>query len=70
MHMICINKKEKKNTYRRGGIVGEPDGGELAPAKLPLSDVATAVKVIADPDGVIASFPIGIDALIVLLRRR
>ena len=63
-------RREKESTDRGGGVVGEPDGGELTPTELPLSDVATTVKLIADSDGVVASLPVGIDSLVVLLRSR
>lgn len=51
-------------TYGGFGVVGEPDGGELTPAELALSDVTAGVESIADADSVVASLAIGIVALV------
>ena len=48
--------------YRGESVVGKPDGGELTPAKLSLSDVTTGGERIADPDGVITTFAVRIEA--------
>lgn len=59
-----IEEKEKKrDAYRGEGIVGKPNGGELTPTKLSLGDVTTTGKRIADPDGVITTFPVSIETL-------
>ena len=60
----------KWKTYGIGGIVSEPDGGELAPTELPLGYVPAAGELIADSDGVVPSFPVRIEPLIVFLRPR
>ena len=48
--------------YRGESVEGKPDGGELTPAKLSLSDVTTTGERIADPDGVITTFAVRIEA--------
>lgn len=57
-----------KMAYRGGGVVCEPDGGELTPTQLPLSHVSAAGELIADPNSMVSSFSVRVDALIVLLR--
>ena len=62
--------KERRRTYRGSRVVSKPDGGELAPTELPLRDVPTSGERIADSDGVVASFAVGVGALVLFLRRR
>lgn len=53
-------------TYRRSSIINEPDGGEMAPAKLPLCYITAARKLIADSNSMITTFPVRVNSLIVL----
>ena len=57
-------------TYGASRVVGEPDGGELVPADLPLADVLAGGERIVDPHGVLAFLPVQVDALALLLRSR
>lgn len=66
-HKIRINKK---GTYRGLGIISKPNSGKLAPTELSLSDVAARGERIADSYRVVTTFPVGIDALVLLLRSR
>ena len=59
-----------KMAYRVGGIISEPDGGELTPTQFSLSYISAAGELIADPDGVVPSFSVRVDTLIVVLRPR
>lgn len=56
------SRAEREEAYRGESVVGKPDGGELTPAKLSLSDVTTGGERIADPDGVITTFAVRIEA--------
>ena len=48
-------------------VPGEPDGGEVAPAELGLNNVAPIFEGVTNLDGVVASFPVIVGALV--LRR-
>ena len=67
---MWIENPRNERDYRGRGVVGEPDGGEVTPAELSLSDVATSVELISHSDGVVASFPVRVDLLLLFLRRR
>lgn len=55
--------------YRGASIISEPDGGELTPTELSLSDITAAGEMIADPHSMVPSFPVRIDSLIILRPR-
>lgn len=50
--------------YLGSGVVGEPDGGEVAPPELALGDVSAAAELIADPDGVVSAFTIVVESFV------
>ncbi|GER26231.1 Core-2/I-branching beta-1,6-N-acetylglucosaminyltransferase family protein [Striga asiatica] len=47
-----------------------PNCRELTPAQLLLSDIPTAGERVADPHGVVSSFPVRVDPFILVLRSR
>lgn len=55
--------------YGGTSIISEPDGGELTPAELPLSNITATGEMIADPHSMVPSFPVRIDSLIILRPR-
>jgi len=67
------NKKKKREgyeTYLSFSIVSEPHGGKLTPTQLSLRYVPAGGELIGDSDGVVASFPVRVESLIVFLRPR
>lgn len=67
---IIKGEKDGYETYRSFSIVSKPDGGELTPTQFPLRYVPAAAELIADSDGVVPSFPVRVESLIVFLRPR
>lgn len=46
------------DVFARGGIAGQPDGREMAPAELADDDVPAVVVGLADGDGVVAALAV------------
>ena len=46
------------------GVPSEPNSGKMAPTKLALNNVSSILESITDSDGMIASSPVIVDALI------
>lgn len=63
-------KRFVKTAYLGSGVIGEPYGGEMTPPELPLGDVAPAGELIADPDRMVSTLAVGVDALVLLRSRR
>lgn len=51
-------------TYGVGGVPGEPDGGEVAPAELGLHDVGALLEGVAGADGVVPAAAVVLRALV------
>ncbi len=46
-------------------VLGEPDGGEVAPAELPDDEIAAVGEGVADMHGVVAAFAVVFEVLLV-----
>ena len=62
--IFLMKSREREEAYRGESVVGKPDGGELTPAELSLSDVTTTGERVADPDGVVSTFAVRIEAFL------
>uniref|UniRef100_A0A0A9F3U2 Uncharacterized protein n=1 Tax=Arundo donax TaxID=35708 RepID=A0A0A9F3U2_ARUDO len=57
----------KSHVFLGLDVEGEPDGREVAPAELPLGDVAAGGEAVPEADGVVAALAVSVDALVLLL---
>uniref|UniRef100_A0A0A9F754 Uncharacterized protein n=1 Tax=Arundo donax TaxID=35708 RepID=A0A0A9F754_ARUDO len=57
----------KSHVFLGLDVEGKPDGGEVAPAELPLGDVAAGSEAVPGADGVVAALAVAVDALVVVL---
>ncbi|KAM1272149.1 hypothetical protein ACFX2J_032879 [Malus domestica] len=51
---VVKREERRREEYGVLGVLGEPDGGEMAPTELGLNDIPSALESVTDSNGVVA----------------